>query len=228
MRPGADHVAAVGLADALVAQAHAEDRRRRAPSRSITSSDTPASFGVHGPGEITMRSGASAVDLVHRQLVVAHHLHLGAQRLQVLHEVVGEAVVVVDHQQHGISSACRTHGVDAVSRWNGTRRSRGCGATARRQAAVMPRARHLRAVERLLSSPSCPQHGQVGDPADSRQLGNCGATSDTLRHVIEPRAIGSVRRRHRPCLPVGATGSSPVRATLSELRRRARYRDERR
>lgn len=25
----------------------------------MTSSDTPASFGVHGPGEITMRSGAS-------------------------------------------------------------------------------------------------------------------------------------------------------------------------
>ncbi|OHE84276.1 MAG: hypothetical protein A2190_13705 [Lysobacterales bacterium RIFOXYA1_FULL_69_10] len=31
-----------------------------APSSRITSTDTPASFGVHGPGEITMRSGASA------------------------------------------------------------------------------------------------------------------------------------------------------------------------
>ena len=30
-----------------------------APNRSITAIDTPASFGVHGPGEITMRCGAS-------------------------------------------------------------------------------------------------------------------------------------------------------------------------
>ena len=29
------------------------------PSRSISASDTPASFGVHGPGEITIRCGAS-------------------------------------------------------------------------------------------------------------------------------------------------------------------------
>ncbi|MNR64151.1 hypothetical protein D3C85_1866920 [compost metagenome] len=30
-----------------------------APSRSMMSSETPASFGVQGPGEMTMRSGAS-------------------------------------------------------------------------------------------------------------------------------------------------------------------------
>jgi hypothetical protein len=33
-------------------------------------------------------------------LVVAQHLHLGTQFSQVLHQVEGEAVVVVDHQYH--------------------------------------------------------------------------------------------------------------------------------
>ena len=40
------------------------------------------------------------------ELVVAHHLHFGAQRLQVLHEVEGETVVVIDHQQHGAFASC--------------------------------------------------------------------------------------------------------------------------
>jgi hypothetical protein len=30
------------------------------PNRRTTSTDTPASAGVHGPGEITIRSGASS------------------------------------------------------------------------------------------------------------------------------------------------------------------------
>ena len=42
----------------------------------ITSSEMPASFGVHGPGEMTMRSGSSALDLVDVDLVVAHDLHV--------------------------------------------------------------------------------------------------------------------------------------------------------
>ena len=39
-------------------------------------------------------------DAGHVDLVVARHLHLGPQFAQVLDEVEGEAVVVVDHQQH--------------------------------------------------------------------------------------------------------------------------------
>src|SRR3546814_13703962 len=39
-------------------------------------------------------------DRIHVERVVALHLHLRSQRLQVLYEVEGEAVVVVDHQQH--------------------------------------------------------------------------------------------------------------------------------
>ena len=66
--------------------------------RRAASTDTPASTGRHGPGEITSRSGAALEQLVDRRGVVAHDLGLRAQLTQVLDEVVGEAVVVVDHQ----------------------------------------------------------------------------------------------------------------------------------
>jgi len=39
-------------------------------------------------------------DLFDRDLVVAEHAHVLAQLAEVLHEVVGERVVVVDHEQH--------------------------------------------------------------------------------------------------------------------------------
>jgi hypothetical protein len=38
---------------------------------------------------------------IQRHLVVADHAHLFTQLAEILHEVVGEAVVVVDHQDHG-------------------------------------------------------------------------------------------------------------------------------
>jgi hypothetical protein len=47
-----------------------------------------------------MRSGCKRLDVRHRHRVVAPHLHLGPQLAQVLDQVVGEGVVVVDHQYH--------------------------------------------------------------------------------------------------------------------------------
>ena len=60
----------------------------------------PASFGVHGPGEMTMCSGLPRRHLFQRDRIVAVHVHVRAQLAEVLDEVVGEAVVVVDQQQH--------------------------------------------------------------------------------------------------------------------------------
>ena len=64
----------------------------------MISSVMPASFGVQGPGEDHDAIGRQRLDLSTRQLVVAHHLHLRTQLAQVLHQVVGERIVVVDHQ----------------------------------------------------------------------------------------------------------------------------------
>src|SRR5690606_5188938 len=95
----ADDLAAVHLADGLVAQAYAQDR------------DPWPEFAddVHRHSGFVRRAGTGRDhDPFRRQLldgrnvqrIVAHHLDLRPQRLQVLHEVESEAVVVVDHQQH--------------------------------------------------------------------------------------------------------------------------------
>ena len=63
-----------------------------------------------GPGEITMRSGAHLGDLVDGQLVVAPDDRRRAQLAEVLREVEGERIVVVDEKDHSpasaIASAC--------------------------------------------------------------------------------------------------------------------------
>ncbi len=74
-------------------------------NRRISGTEMPAWSGVQGPGEMTIFSGLPRGDLVQRERVVAVDVHVRAQLAQVLDEVVGEAVVVVDHQQHVQSSA---------------------------------------------------------------------------------------------------------------------------
>ena len=58
----------------------------------------PASFGVQGPGEMTMASGSMRHDLVDGDLVVAAHGQLRPQLAEEMDEVVGEAVVVIDDE----------------------------------------------------------------------------------------------------------------------------------
>ena len=80
------------------------------PNRRITSTEMPASSGRPGPGEITMRSGRMLGDLVGRHLVVAPDDRRRAQLAEVLGQVEGERIVVVDQQNHSpasaIASAC--------------------------------------------------------------------------------------------------------------------------
>ena len=61
----------------------------------------PASAGVHGPGEITIASGARTATSSIVQRVVAPNVERRAQLTEVLHEVVRERVVVVDDEDHG-------------------------------------------------------------------------------------------------------------------------------
>ena len=55
-RGGAHDVAAEACAEALVAEADAEDRAPAREARGSTSFEMPASRGVPGPGEMTMPS----------------------------------------------------------------------------------------------------------------------------------------------------------------------------
>ena len=98
-RLAAHHPAAEGLGHRLVAQAHAEHRGAalgEAPDR--LGGDARLAPACTVPGETTTRAGPRASSSSTRRGVVAHHLGLGAQLAQVLDEVEGERVVVVDHE----------------------------------------------------------------------------------------------------------------------------------
>ena len=53
-----------------------------------------------GPGETTMRSGWSRSTVVNRDLIVASNLDLRTELTQILDEVVGKRVVVIEHEDH--------------------------------------------------------------------------------------------------------------------------------
>ena len=65
----------------------------------IMSMETPASYGVPGPGEMHRCVGPQRLRLLHRDLVVAAHVDFRAENQERLHQVVGEGIVVVDQQQ---------------------------------------------------------------------------------------------------------------------------------
>ena len=132
---GAAHHAAVDLADRLVAEADAEHRQARG-----------AEVGdrVHADAGLVGRAGAGrddevrrprGGDLVERHVVVALDRDLGAELAQVLHEVVGERVVVVDHEhaRRGDDGLAR-----AGSRSTGVVIGRTPRGPARRRAAAPP------------------------------------------------------------------------------------------
>src|SRR5450756_1058447 len=98
---GAAHHAPVHLADGLVPEADAEHRQALGAE---------ARDGVHADPRLVRCAGAGRDDemrrlrrgdLVQRHAVVALHGDLGAELAQVLHQVVGERVVVVDHEDPG-------------------------------------------------------------------------------------------------------------------------------
>ena len=64
----------------------------------------PASFGVQGPGDRTMASGAIAMASRHRQRVVAANVGFRTNVAQEVDEIEGEAVIVVDEQYHAAAS----------------------------------------------------------------------------------------------------------------------------
>ena len=60
----------------------------------------PACRASRGPGETTSRSGLQPGDASSVMISsLREHLHLRAQFAKVLDDVVGKAVVVVDHQE---------------------------------------------------------------------------------------------------------------------------------
>ena len=62
----------------------------------------PASSGVHGPGESRMRSGFQAFQFLDGYLVIAANYHFRTQFSQVLDQVVGKGIVVIQDKNHNL------------------------------------------------------------------------------------------------------------------------------
>ena len=87
------------LADGLLAQADPQDRRLAGEVLDDINADAGLfrRAGTGGDHDLLRRHHFDVLD---GHLVVAHHLDVGTQFAEVLVEVVGEAVVVIDKQDH--------------------------------------------------------------------------------------------------------------------------------
>ena len=98
-RLGLDDPAAEGFPDRLVAETHPENGERVR----CAANDLGTNSGIRWPSRSgrdhdPVRAGADRFGCAHR--VIADHTGLCPQLLEVVHEVEGEAVVIVDDQKH--------------------------------------------------------------------------------------------------------------------------------
>ncbi len=102
-----DDLAAEDLDHRLVAEADAEHRRPGLGEGADRLAGDPRLGGRAGAGRDDEAVGAALQQLADLGLVVADHLELGAELTQVLDQVVGEGVVVVDDEDASCSPAAQ-------------------------------------------------------------------------------------------------------------------------
>src|SRR5215472_12087174 len=94
------HLAAESIADCLMAKADPKDRN--APGCFANKVEAnPGFFGRAGAGGENDRVRIGRHDGADRHLVVAVHAHSGAQVAEIVDQIEGEAVVIVDQDDHG-------------------------------------------------------------------------------------------------------------------------------
>src|SRR5437764_9704007 len=94
---GADNVAAESFANGLMSQADSEYWNLAGKVADQVDADarfirSAGARGDHNP------LGIHVFDLVHRDLIIASNFHLAAKFADVLHQVVGERIVVVEYE----------------------------------------------------------------------------------------------------------------------------------
>src|SRR6266853_3352241 len=97
--PRMHDLAAESLADRLMAETHAQDRDP-AGKLAYRGERDPGFRGSAGPRRNDDACRYHRGDVPRRDLVVAEHPDLCAQLAQILHQIPGEGIVVVDHQDH--------------------------------------------------------------------------------------------------------------------------------
>src|SRR3990172_4403707 len=103
-RLGVDDPSPERLADALVPQADAENGDPVLERTDRVEGD-PGLVRSSRPRRNHQAGGVPERQLPHGDRVVAEHLHLGAEFADVLHQVPGERIVIVDDGDHCASSA---------------------------------------------------------------------------------------------------------------------------
>src|SRR5258707_3072957 len=92
-------LAAESLADRLMTEAHPQYRDPAGKFAHRRERD-PRFGGSAGPGGNDHAFRSHHGDVRRRDLVVATHFDVGAELAQILHQIPGEGIVVVDHQNH--------------------------------------------------------------------------------------------------------------------------------
>src|SRR5437660_11270895 len=108
---------AVGGADTLMAQAHAEDGRRSPEAAHHIRRDSGLAGRARARGDDDVR-GSELLDLLVRRRVMASYHRLLSQLPYIARQVVHERVVVVDEQYHGSRAAIRPRALSSVSRYS--------------------------------------------------------------------------------------------------------------
>src|SRR4051812_43122400 len=98
------HAAAKSLANRLVAKADAQQGNFAGQALDQPEADSCLARRA-GPGGDNNPLRRHARHLIDRQGIVAEHAAPRAELAEVLHQVVGEGVVVVDHEEHAASFA---------------------------------------------------------------------------------------------------------------------------
>lgn len=73
----------------------------------------PGLIGIAGSGGQQDASRVHAHGLLNGDRIIAHHVHVDVKFAQIMNEIVGKAVVVIDEQQHGGFFSVRAGGVGA-------------------------------------------------------------------------------------------------------------------
>jgi hypothetical protein len=97
LRP--DHIAAEDFPHALMSETDAQDRAVWGKTADHFTADAGFRWGA-GPRGDANPLGIQGRDFIQGDPVIALHEERGSQFAEVLHEVIGEGVVVIDDEQH--------------------------------------------------------------------------------------------------------------------------------
>src|SRR6185312_1391270 len=96
---GPDYIPSEGCAQSLMAKAHTQNRKAAAElAKQLDADARILRRAWAGRNEDTFRT--QSLHFFHRDLIIAAHDNFRAQLTQILHQVVGERIVVVQNKNH--------------------------------------------------------------------------------------------------------------------------------